>query len=185
MADPKYLAKVKKTGRGENWLKKGERCPLHNGSIRCECHGKVHCNGPFQSVRQIEDKFHPRGYRERCSPSELRRRKHVLMAADPSCWICKERFTTYSEIDLEHKEPKGMGGARHDDHMDNLALAHRKCNSEKGSRRIPVEENTSSSNSPTDLTGPQVLGDSERRTSFNGLHLQGKRSGGDSEEGET
>jgi hypothetical protein len=28
-----------------------------------------------------------------------------------------------------------MGGARHDDHADNLTLGHRSCNLENGSRR--------------------------------------------------
>jgi hypothetical protein len=41
----------------------------------------------------------------------------------------------YGEIELCHKEPKGMGGARRDDHTDNLTLACRICNRENGSRR--------------------------------------------------
>lgn len=135
---------LKKTGRGKNWLKRGERCPLHKGSIRCECHGQAAIREPFQSVRRVDDKFHPRGYREQCSPSELRRRKHTMIQRGDGCWLCIEaekpeeqcRFTSYDEIDLEHREPKGMGGARRDDHWDNLALAHHACNMEKGSKRI-------------------------------------------------
>jgi hypothetical protein len=45
-------------------------------------------------------------------------------------------FSEYSDIDLEHKEPKGFHGAFRDDHMTNLALAHRACNQEKGSKRV-------------------------------------------------
>jgi hypothetical protein len=127
-------------------LKPGERCPLHR-SMRCICHGPQETRPPRQHVgpvRRVEDPHHPHGYREICSPAELRRRKHRLIADDPRCWICVAaekpeeecRFQSYEEIDLEHKEPKGMNGARHDDHMTNLALAHRVCNSEKGSRRI-------------------------------------------------
>ena len=88
-------------------------------------------------MERIEDPHHPRGYREICSPSELRRRKNVLiLKGHPVCHLCGEEFTSYSQIELEHKEPKGMGGAWHDDHFENLALAHRSCNRDKGSRRI-------------------------------------------------
>jgi hypothetical protein len=76
-------------------------------------------------VQRIEDAFHPRGYRERCSRGELRRRKHELMSQlELTCLYCKTdlRKLEYDEIDLCHIEPKGMGGARHDDHRDNLAV---------------------------------------------------------------
>lgn len=121
----------------KNRLKPGERCPLHHNAF-CACHRMngqpiTKASGP---VRRVEDPHHPRGYREICSPSELRRRKHRLLAEGRKCWLCKEKFETYGEIDLEHKEPKGMGGARRDDHMDNLDLAHHSCNMEKASKRI-------------------------------------------------
>ena len=91
------------------------------------------------AVQRIDDPHHPRGYREVCSAPELRRRKNLLILKaepHPLCHLCGEGFSNYSEIELEHIEPKGMGGAWHDDHMDNLALAHRSCNREKGSRHI-------------------------------------------------
>jgi hypothetical protein len=124
-------------------LKRGTLCPLHR-SFGCACHARRLPPGSTPQVRRIEDKFHSRGYREICSPSERRRRKHVLLAEDPRCWICVAagkpeeecRFRSYSDVVLEHKEPKGMGGARTDDHFDNLGLAHALCNLEKGSRRI-------------------------------------------------
>lgn len=105
-------------------LRKGERCPLHGKYACCGrsskgSHSLVTRRGP---VTRIEDSHHSRGYRELCTPSELRRRKHALLAKDPTCWLCGEKFTDYREIELEHKEPKGMGGARRDDHRDNLAI---------------------------------------------------------------
>lgn len=93
-------------------------------------------------VWRIDDPSHPRGYRELCSPAVLRKRKVRLVESriNPECWLCGEVFTDYNDIELEHKKPKGMNGARRDDHWDNLALAHSRCNSEKGSRRISVDE---------------------------------------------
>jgi hypothetical protein len=123
-------------------LRKGEMCPLHKSFFCC---GRVQIT-PRQNkrlytsagTRRIEDQFHPRGYRELCSAMELRRRKHRLMASlELECFYCGGdlRKAEYAEIDLCHKEPKGMGGARHDDHADNLTLGHHACNLQNGSKR--------------------------------------------------
>ncbi len=124
-------------------LRKGEMCPLHHSFFCCgrTFREQKKRSQPFPSrngVRRIDDPHHPRGYREICSNAELRRRKHALMSAGVlECFYCHGdlRKSDYAEIDLSHIEPKGMGGARHDDHRDNLTLAHRKCNLENGSRR--------------------------------------------------
>ena len=123
-------------------LRKGEMCPLHRSFFCC---GRVQVMPRSKKrvysgagVRRIEDEFHPRGYRELCSAAELRRRKHRLMSEkELICFYCHGdlRKAEYSEIDLCHLEPKGMGGARHDDHMDNLALGHHSCNLANGSKR--------------------------------------------------
>jgi hypothetical protein len=36
----------------------------------------------------------------------------------------------------DHIIPKGMGSANRDDHPDNIQSAHRRCNLEKGSKRM-------------------------------------------------
>ena len=126
-----------------NRLRRRDFCPLHK-SYFCECHGPRKEKHPQKkhrelAVERIIDPHHPRGYREVCSEAELRRRKNLLILqadGEPICHLCCEGFSRYSEIELEHIEPKGMGGAWRDDHMDNLALAHRSCNREKGSRHI-------------------------------------------------
>ena len=128
-------------------LRKGQMCPLHHSFYCCgrqQLPSKDKRDGrkpphSIHGVRRIEDPHHPRGYREICSPGELRRRKHTLMS-DPKllvCFYCHEdlRKADYREIALCHVEPKGMGGARHDDHMDNLVLGHHACNLENGSKR--------------------------------------------------
>jgi 5-methylcytosine-specific restriction endonuclease McrA len=59
------------------------------------------------------------------------------------CGICGELFTDYNDIVPDHIKPKGMGSAWRDDHPDNIQAAHRKCNLEKGSKRVvPAETDT-------------------------------------------
>jgi hypothetical protein len=52
------------------------------------------------------------------------------------CPICEEEFTNYSDIVLDHIDPRGMGGALRDDHSSNVQAAHYWCNGEKGSTRM-------------------------------------------------
>ena len=52
------------------------------------------------------------------------------------CGVCHAAFTDYNEIVPYHIEPKGMGGAQRDDHPEHVQAVHRKCNFEKGSRRL-------------------------------------------------
>jgi len=86
------------------------------------------------AVEIVEDPHSPGGFREVCSRRELRRRKHILMEKDPACFYCTGKFTNYEEVELIHKEPKGMGGATHDDSWENIALGHRRCNLLNGSK---------------------------------------------------
>lgn len=90
-------------------------------------------------IRRIEDPHHPRGYREWVGRKELDRRRQSLIDRPgiKRCYVChgELRFADGSPT-LEHILPKGAGGSTHDDHMDNLALSHWRCNTEKGSRRI-------------------------------------------------
>jgi hypothetical protein len=44
-------------------------------------------------------------------------------------------FTSYNDIVPDHIDPRGMGGARRDDHPDNIQAVHFWCNGEKGSIR--------------------------------------------------
>jgi len=126
----------------KNSLRRGEFCPLHKSFFCCGRETpftRKNASQRFKSspaVEIIQDEHHPRGFREICSPAELRRRKHVLLSRGiKDCFYCEDPLTTYQDTELAHKEPKGMGGARHDDHWDNLALAHRLCNRENGSKR--------------------------------------------------
>ena len=53
------------------------------------------------------------------------------------CYVCHALFTfVEGEPTLEHIIPKGAGGSNHDDHRENLALSHWRCNVSKGSSRI-------------------------------------------------
>jgi 5-methylcytosine-specific restriction endonuclease McrA len=52
------------------------------------------------------------------------------------CGICGEKFEDYTEIVPDHKDPRGMGGARRNDDPDNIQAAHSRCNLLKGSKRL-------------------------------------------------
>ncbi|MGH9501692.1 MAG: HNH endonuclease signature motif containing protein [Terriglobales bacterium] len=118
-------------------LRKGERCPIHKGYFCCgrEKPKPKHQAGP---VIRVMDDTHPRGYREECSGWELRRRKNLLIARGEGCLYCDETFNDYRQIELAHRNSKGMGGSRHDDHISNLGLAHRFCNRKNGSKSQEV-----------------------------------------------
>ena len=52
------------------------------------------------------------------------------------CAICHHEFADCSDIVPDHRHPKGMGGARRDDHPENIQAVHWWCNSKKGSSRL-------------------------------------------------
>jgi 5-methylcytosine-specific restriction endonuclease McrA len=90
-------------------------------------------------IRRIEDPAHPRGYREWVGRKELAKRREELIRApgQKRCYVCNGEFHFGGGMPtLEHIIPKGSGGSTHDDHRDNLALSHFRCNAKKGSRRI-------------------------------------------------
>lgn len=74
--------------------------------------------------------------REVCSPAELRRRKNLLLHLGAKCAVCKCAFTDYSEVELGHRESKGLGGAKRDDRMENLCLLHVEANRDMGSMSL-------------------------------------------------
>jgi 5-methylcytosine-specific restriction endonuclease McrA len=59
-----------------------------------------------------------------------------IVEQDMKCGICGEPFTDCTDIVPDHIIPKGMGSANRDDHPDNIQAAHRRCNLEKGSKRL-------------------------------------------------
>jgi 5-methylcytosine-specific restriction endonuclease McrA len=118
-------------------LRRNERCPIHKSFFCCgRERGWRRCK-PWAAVERIEDPHHPRGYRERRSPAEMKKLlDRKIVEQDMKCGICRKPFTSYEEIVPDHKRSKGMGSARRDDHPDNIQAAHRICNLEKGSRSV-------------------------------------------------
>jgi 5-methylcytosine-specific restriction endonuclease McrA len=120
-------------------LRANEPCPLHQNSRRCLCHGQAvaresKARKPSGPVRRIDDPHHPRGWRELCSPAEMKRRKDKLLRDHHTCAGCGEHFTSYDEVELAHKVPKG--GGKRDDSWENLCLMHKAENREQGSRSL-------------------------------------------------
>jgi 5-methylcytosine-specific restriction endonuclease McrA len=118
-------------------LRRNEFCPIHR-SLFCCGREQVRKERRFQlGVQRIEDERHPRGYRERRSPGEMRKLlNRKIVEQEGKCAICSNAFTDYNEIVPDHIEPKGMGGAWRDDHPENIQAVHRRCNLQKGSRRL-------------------------------------------------
>ena len=118
-------------------LRRNEYCPIHR-SLFCCGREQARKERRFQlGVQRIEDPHHPRGYRELRSPAEMRKLlSRKVVEQDGKCAICHQTFAHYNEIAPDHIEPKGMGGARRDDSSENIQAVHRRCNLEKGSRRL-------------------------------------------------
>lgn len=121
-------------------LRRNEFCPIHHSRFCC---GREKPSGDCRArlgVRRIDDPHHPRGYRELRSHAEMRKLlNRKIVEQEGRCAVCNEPFTDYSDVVSDHKVPNGMGGARRDDHPDNIQAAHRLCNSEKGSKRVSLE----------------------------------------------
>lgn len=119
-------------------LGRNERCPIHKSFFCCGRELPKAKQKTWAPVQRIEDPHHPRGYREIRSPAEMKKLlKRKIVEQKNRCGICSEPFTVIQDVVPDHKRSKGMGSARRDDHPDNIQAAHRKCNLEKGSNRMP------------------------------------------------
>jgi 5-methylcytosine-specific restriction endonuclease McrA len=118
-------------------LRRNERCPIHKSLFCCGREQIKKVRKSWTAVQRIEDPHHPRGYRERRSPAEMKTLlKRKIAEQGMKCGICGNDLIDFSDVVPDHKDPKGMGSARRDDHPDNIQAAHRRCNLDKGSRRL-------------------------------------------------
>ena len=94
-------------------LRSNELCPIHKS---LSCCGRELIPKPKLmrlGVQRVEDPYHPRGYRELRSPAETRKLlNRKILQQGGICAICHEDFTDYNDVVRDHKNPKGMGGAR-------------------------------------------------------------------------
>lgn len=112
-------------------LRRTQICPIHGKSTCCGREDFERRPKKYETDSRGVRKF-PDGT-ERCSPSELRRRKDTLIRRNTPCAACGMEFTDYREIELAHKISKGHGGGKHNDAWDNLTLMHTSANREQGS----------------------------------------------------
>jgi 5-methylcytosine-specific restriction endonuclease McrA len=118
-------------------LRRNERCPIHKSFFCCGREQTKAKQRTWVPVQRIEDSHHPRGYREIRSPAELKKLlKRKIVEQKNKCGICGEPFTDIHDVVPDHRRSRGMGSARRDDHPDNIQAAHRRCNLEKGSKRM-------------------------------------------------
>ena len=126
-------------------LKPKEFCPIHR-NFTCACHRMGKAPRTWVSkwetvrpgVRRIKDQFadHPDGYRYKLSSVAMRQLLLKKIREKNECCICLKPFETMDGIVPEHRNPKGMGGARRDDRESNIGPAHSECNMDKGSKRL-------------------------------------------------
>lgn len=114
-------------------LKPRELCPLHR---RRDCCGREPLKPKTPKHPRRNGITYMADGREVCTPAVLKKRKFMMVAANPFCAGCGEKFEDYREVELGHKVSKGMGGGRRDDSWSNLVLLHRDENREQGSRTL-------------------------------------------------
>ena len=80
-------------------LRSNEVCPVHRSTSCC---GREILPKPKLvrlGVQRVEDPHHPRGYRERRSPAEMRKLLNRKVRQQAGiCAICHEEFTDYNDI---------------------------------------------------------------------------------------
>jgi len=80
-------------------LRTNELCPIHRS---LSCCGREFLPKPKLvrlGVQRVEDRHHPRGYRELRSPAEMRKLMNRKVREQGGiCAICHEDFTDYSDI---------------------------------------------------------------------------------------
>lgn len=67
---------------------------------------------------------------------DVRLRKRLLQLWGNRCFYCGERFSCVRPATIEHLTPRCFGGAGRT--LDNLALAHERCNSIRGNASLIV-----------------------------------------------
>lgn len=55
-------------------------------------------------------------------------RREIIKRDGPNCWLCGKAFE-YEKPTLDHVIPRSKGG---NDQLDNLKIAHMKCNTSRG-----------------------------------------------------
>jgi len=117
-------------------LRQNERYPIHNSFFCCGRQQAWKKRNRWAAVERIEDPYHPRGYRERRSPVEMKKlREHKIVEQDMSVESAMSPLQTMRKL-FRTNAVKGNGAGRRDDHPDNIQAAHRICNLKKGSRSV-------------------------------------------------
>lgn len=59
--------------------------------------------------------------------------EYIAERDGPDCYLCEKPFTDHNRATIDHVKPLSKGGTWD---IDNLKLAHKKCNIEKGDREF-------------------------------------------------
>ena len=69
------------------------------------------------------------------SRSRRRRRDQLIALYGRHCWLCNRSIIDEGELTVDHVVPRALGGTHR---LNNLRLAHDRCNSQRGSGPVPV-----------------------------------------------
>jgi 5-methylcytosine-specific restriction endonuclease McrA len=70
------------------------------------------------------------------SPRLKRQKREKLLAKyGRGCWLCGKEIREDQMVTLDHVRPRAKGGSHS---LANLRLAHRSCNSRRGTKWMPV-----------------------------------------------
>ncbi len=118
-------------------LRPNDLCPIHRSRFCCGRDFKrIEKQGKWITIGPGIRKHMETGLIRR-SPSAMRLLLAKKVAEQHNfCALCQEEFTDARDIVADHREPRGMGGARRDDSEANIQAVHSRCNLDKGSRRI-------------------------------------------------
>lgn len=128
---------------GKRWLSLYKPCkiPAHRGRTDCCGRSERPARGPVSQPKWKSAgpgiRLYPDGHIE-MTPAALRRRKNWLLQQGAVCEACKEPFDDYREVELGHREPKGMNGWKRNDSGLNTCLLHKSANRDQGSMPLDL-----------------------------------------------
>jgi len=89
--------------------------------------------------------------RKHIKRNSTRETKRHLLRQSTKCSLCGDHITDMKDASVDHIIPKSRGGS---DALDNLQIAHRSCNEQKGNRLDGWDPPLAAATDTSNLTVP-------------------------------